>query len=96
MSKNVQIPMELFEALCAWHLEKPLPADLAEIAEIDPQAAEDALADRIAAGLNAKYAAVERRRAYSTYKDVSQPMEARERARNAYLDDAGIAESFRW
>ena len=96
MSKNIQIPIELFEALCAWHLDKPMPADLAELAEIDPQAAEDALINRIADGLNAKYAAVERRKAYSTYKDMSQSAETRERARQAYLDDAGIMDSYRW
>lgn len=96
MSKNIQISMELFKALCAWHIGKPLPEDLIDLDKTDPQLAEDELARRIADGLNAKYSAVERRRAYSAYKDMSQPTEQREAARKAYLDAVGVPEDFRY
>lgn len=85
MSKNVQIPQELFFNLCRYHL-------LADLAEPDGEE----LAQEIETGLRAKLEALERRAAYSAYKDTSASPEARQMARKAYLDMVGMLPGYRW
>lgn len=50
---------------------------------------------RIKAGLQAKLDAIGRRRMYTQSRTAATP-EEREKARQAYLDAAGIHEDFRW
>ena len=51
--------------------------------------------DRIREGLEVKLGALARRKLYTDSKTATTP-EEREMARKKYLDEAGIAESFRW
>lgn len=85
MSKNIQIPESLFFDLCRYHL-------LPDLDDLDA----DELSQAIQAGLQEKLEAMQRRAAYSAYKDKSQPPEAREAARQAYLDLVGMLPGFRW
>ena len=85
MSKNVQIPESLFFNLCRYHL-------LPDLDDLDA----DELARDIQNGLQEKLEAMQRRAAYSAYKDKSQSPEAREAARQAYLDLVGMLPGYRW
>lgn len=82
--KNVQITEELFFQLCRYHL--------LDLDELDAQDA----AQAIEQGLRAKLEAMQRRAAYTAYKDKSQTPEAREAARQAYLDMVGMLPGYRW
>ena len=82
MGKTVQIPEGLFIALCRYHLTEP--PDLPE------------LSAEIQDGLSIKLEAMIRRGLYSQYKDTSLSPEAREKARQAYLDAIGMGAGFRW
>ena len=84
MSKNVQIPEDLFWDLCRYHL-LDLEADEAEYT-----------AQTIQDGLRAKLEAVRRRVAYTAYKDRSLSPAARETARQQYLDLVGMLPGYRW
>ena len=84
MSKNVQIPEDLFFELCRFHL-----------LDLDDLDAEDT-AQAIQDGLRAKLAAMRRRAAYTAYKDRSLSPEAREAARQQYLDLVGMLPGYRW
>lgn len=84
MSKAVQIPEELFFEICRYHL-----------LDLDDLNAQDA-AQAIEQGLKAKIEAMQRRAAYSAYKDKSQTPEAREAARQQYLDLVGMLPGYRW
>ena len=80
MPKNVQIPETLFVDLLKLHL-----LDLE-----DPD-----IEIRIRKGLQAKLDALTRRQHYTDSKTAPTP-EQRERARQAYLDERGVPEDFRW
>lgn len=80
MSRQVQIPEELFLELIRWHL-----VDLQ-----DPDREE-----RIRQGLTKKLDAMARRELYEKYHNAETP-EAREAARREYLDRVGIHQDFRW
>lgn len=84
MSKNIQIPEDLFYDLCRFHLLDQEPEDLEDIA----QAIQD--------GLRAKLEAMQRRALYSAYKDTKASPEARQEARKAYLDMVGMLPGYRW
>lgn len=82
--KHVQIPEDLFWSLCRYHL-----------LDLDTDDAEETAQD-IERGLTAKLEAMQRRAAYSAYKDRSLSPEAREAARQAYLDLVGMLPDWRW
>lgn len=84
MSKAVQIPEELFFEICRYHL-----------LDLDTDDAQDA-AQAIQDGLRAKLDAMQRRQLYTAYKDTKAAPEAREAARQAYLDLVGMLPGFRW
>lgn len=84
MSKNVQIPEDLFFEVCRYHL-----------LDLDAEDAQD-IAQAIQDGLRAKLEAMQRRAAYSAYKDRSLSPEAREAARQQYLDLVGMLPGWRW
>ena len=84
--KNVQIPESLFFDLCRFHLQDPI--------EDDAEAVE--LLESIEAGLKDKLEAMQRRAAYSAYKDRSLSPEARQEARKAYLDMKAMLPDYRW
>ena len=77
---NVQIDERLFVDLLKYHL-----LDLAD----------EETAARIRKGLQDKMDAIMRRRYYTDSK-TAPTAEERERARQAYLDECGVPESFRW
>ena len=77
---NVQIDERLFVDLLKYHL-----LDLAD----------EETAARIRKGLQDKMDAIMRRRYYTDSKTAPTP-EQRERARQAYLDERGVPEDFRW
>jgi len=77
---NVQITEELFIDLVRWHLLNTH---------------DDATADRIAAGLQAKVDRLALRALYTQSK-TAPSAEERERARQDYLDERGILHDFRW
>lgn len=81
MSKAVQIPEELFFEICRYHL-----------LELDDLDAAQAIQD----GLRAKLEAMRRRQLYTAYKDTRAAPEAREAARQAYLDLVGMLPGYRW
>lgn len=80
MGKNIQIPQELFLQLCKFHL-----ADLKDLET----------SEAIYKGLCEKLDQMARRELYSTYK-TAESAEEREKARQAYLDQIGLHENFRW
>lgn len=80
MSKNVQIPLELFYDLVRVHL---LDADDKDTLE------------RIQKALEGKLDALVKHDLYTTSKTAESPQE-REKARQAYLDKVGIHKDFRW
>ena len=84
MSKNVQIPEDLFFDLCRFHLLDLEDEDAQDTAQV------------IQDGLRAKLEAMQRRAAYTAYKDRSLSPEAREAARQQYLDLVGMLPGFRW
>ena len=83
--KTVQIPESLFWTLCQYHLGEPMENDEAieVLQEIDQ-------------GLKTKLEAMQRRVLYSAYKDTKATPEAREAARQAYLDMVAMLPDFRW
>lgn len=81
MSKNVQIPEELFLELCKYHL--------ANLNDTERE-------KHISEALEGKLDALARRELYSKYKDTSLTDEERERARQEYLDSIGVPNPFRW
>ena len=80
MSKNVQIPLELFYDLVRVHL---LDADDKDTLQ------------RIQKALEGKLDALVKHDLYTTSKTAESPQE-REKARQAYLDKVGIHKDFRW
>lgn len=78
--KTVQIPTELFVQLINYHLYNRRTPELAE---------------QIRSGLDRKLEALARRELFSESRSAETP-EAREKARQAYLDAAGISEDWRW
>ena len=83
--RAVQIPEELFWQLCRYHLGDPLDSE--EAVEV---------LQAIDEGLTAKIEAMQRRAAYSAYKDRSLSPEARQEARKAYLDMISMLPDYRW
>ncbi len=79
-SKTVQIPESLFVDLLKYHLWN-----------LD----DDEIAVRIQRGLQAKVDAIIRRGYYTDSKTAATP-EEREKARQAYLDEIGMQDDFRW
>ena len=84
--KSVQIPEELFFALCRYHLL----AD--QLDELDGEELER----EIETGLMAKLDAMRKRAAYTAYKDKSLSPAEREAARQQYLDLVGMLPDWRW
>lgn len=82
MSKNVQIPEELFFLICRYYLTD----DMLEPEDI--QAIENGLTDK----LNA----MQKRAAYTAYKDRKLSPSEREAARQQYLDLIGLLPGYRW
>jgi Arc/MetJ family transcription regulator len=80
--KQIQIPEALLIELCKWHL-----CDGCQTSE---------RAEYICKALRDKLDAAARRNLYSTMHDASKSSQDREKARQRYLDDKGIPESFRW
>lgn len=80
MAKNVQIPQELFVALCRVYL----------LGEDDR-----GLNNGIRKALEDKLEALQRHEQYTTYK-TAETEEERQQARRRYLDSVGVPESFRW
>lgn len=78
--KSVQIPAALFVQLISYHV----------YGRRDP-----ALAEVIREGLDAKLEALARRQLYADSK-TAPTFEAREKARQAYLDAVGISGDWRW
>lgn len=78
--KSVQISADLFVQLISYHL----------YGRQDPE-----LAKTIRQGLDAKLDALARRDLYTESK-TAPTAEARERARQAYLDAVGVREDWRW
>lgn len=81
MSKNIQIPTELFYDLVKVHL-----------LDLDDK---DTL-QRIKTALEGKIDAMVARETYSTYKNANLSPQEREEARQKYLDLKGIHKDFRW
>lgn len=82
MPKTVQIPYDLFLNLIQYHLTDE-PDEFGDLS----QAIED--------GLYQKVQAMIRHNLYSEYKTATDPV-AQEKARQAYLDAAGIHPDWRW
>lgn len=80
MNKNVQIPLETFLMLY-----KVICMDLGTEEDIKT----------LKNDLEAKFDAIARRAAYTTYKTAPTD-EEREKARRDYLDAVGVPEDFRW
>lgn len=86
MSKAVQIPEELFFQICRLCLQ---------LEELEDWEAEE-LDQAVRNGLQAKLEAMQRRQLYTLYKDTKAAPEAREAARQAYLDMVGMLPGWRW
>lgn len=84
--KNVQIPEDLFFDVCRYFLAED-PEDPTE---------RDLTREAIEKGLTDKLEAMQRRAAYSAYKDRSLSPEARQEARKAYLDMVAMLPDYRW
>lgn len=80
-SKNVQIPYELFLDLVRVYLA----------GVDDPETF-----DRVRAGVQAKFDAMASHDLYGIMHDPTKTAREREDARQRYLDQRGIPESFRW
>ena len=78
--KNIQIPLTLFMAIAKYFM-------------LDSRNFE--AENQIKKGIEAKVNAYNRHELYSQYKEGATP-EAKEKARQEYLDAAGIPNSFRW
>lgn len=78
--KSVQISADLFVQLISYHL----------YGRQDPE-----IAETIRQGLDAKLDTLARRELYTESKTASSP-EAREKARQAYLDAVGLHKDWRW
>lgn len=85
MAKNVQISAELWEKLCQFHLHGH------ELEEWEV----DELWNSIELGIRMKQEAIARRESYTQYKSGTTA-DDREAARQRYLDQRGVPESFRW
>lgn len=85
MGRNLQIPLELWDELCRFHLQY----DQLEEWEIEE------LWQSIAHRIQLKQDAMNRREAYTQYKSGATP-EDREAARQDYLDQRGVPGSYRW
>lgn len=81
MQKSVQISSELLVQLCKWHLGGCRTPELEH---------------SIVTALQDKLDATVRRELYATMHDASVTPQEREKARQAYLDDKGIPEDYRW
>ena len=81
MRKNIQIPQRLFCQLVLYVM--------------DHEDREDPRYKAIMAGVEEKFNALRRHELYSRYKS-SIDANAREKARQDYLDDVGIPPAFRW
>ena len=79
--KTIQIDYDLFRRMFVYI-----------ITHIDK---EDSDYEIIMSGLGAKFEAMQRRELYSIYKS-SCSVEAKEKARQEYLNMLGVPESFRW
>lgn len=85
MGKNVQIPTELWEMLCQFHLHGH------ELEEWEL----DELWNSIEHKIRMKQEALDRRESYTQYK-TAETADQREAARQQYLDQRGVPSSFRW
>lgn len=85
MGRNVQIPTELWEQLCQFHLRND---------ELEDWEAQE-LWQSIEHGIRMKQEAMARRDSYSQYK-TAETADQREIARQQYLDQRGVPGSFRW
>lgn len=90
--KSVMIPEDLFWTLCRYHIPDVGPGD----PDINLFVWKGMMEDEIISGLEAKLDAMERRAEYSAYKDTSLSPEAREAARQRYLDLVGMLPGYRW
>lgn len=81
MSKNIQIPEELFADLVKYHMFGMKDEEIIE---------------RIKTGLQTKYDTIEKRTMYSVMRDKNVSPEERETARQQYLDSIGLSDSFRY
>ena len=84
--KSVQIPEELFFQICRLCLQTS--------EELEDWEAEE-LNQAVQSGLQAKLEAMQRRQLYTLYKDTRAAPEAREAARQAYLDMVGMFPAWR-
>lgn len=82
--KAVQIPTDLWEAIVEYHTRR-------DLSDRELQG----LGVRIRCGIAEKQAALERRTLYGKSRTAATP-EAREAARQEYLDAAGIMPDWRW
>lgn len=82
--RTIQIPEELFWDLCRFHLLDLEADEAGDVAQI------------IQDGLTAKLKALQRRTIYTISKDTRSSPEAREAARQAYLNMVGMLPDFRW
>lgn len=85
MGRNVQIPTELWEQLCQFHLRNN---------ELEDWEAQE-LWQSIEHGIRMKLEAQQRRDSYTQYK-TAESADQRENARQQYLDQRGVPGSFRW
>ena len=85
MGRNVQIPTQLWDELCRFHLQ---------YGELERWEREE-LWRSIHHGLQMKKDALDRRESYTQYKTGATP-DDREAARQQYLDQRGVPQSFRW
>lgn len=83
MAKNVQIPQELLYDLFRYFLTDQDPDD------------QEYTQEAIVTALEAKLEALARHELYTQSKTADTP-EAREAARQAYLDRVGMRQSYRW
>lgn len=80
MSKNIQIPEQLFFQLFKYHILDMKDQELQEL---------------IVKGLNDKFEALVKRDLYTKSK-VAETPEEREKARQDYLDRIGVPQQYRW
>lgn len=85
MGKNVQIPLELWNSICQFHLQYD------ELEDWERQE----ICDAIEHGIRMKLESQQRRESYTQYKTAASP-DQREAARQQYLDQRGVPGSHRW
>jgi hypothetical protein len=85
MGKNILIPREFLNDVTS--LLRALEASE------QPPAVSEAI-ERIERALRLKLEQIERRQAFSEYKTAEPGSDAREQARKAYLDKAGVLDDF--